>query len=104
MPFHQMKFPVVNTGTGQAELFEVNSVVASTALGELLELGLRLTITHTQGKLSYFAIQDSVRCDFDFELFNYEPDAPQAHPYFLANMLQRFTREKYERWRKQQIK
>lgn len=99
-----MKFPVVDTVSGQAELFEVNSVVASAALGEVLVLGLRLTITHAPGRLSHFAIQDQEHGDFDFELFNYEPDAPQAHPYFLANMLQRFTREKYERWRKTQIK
>lgn len=60
----------------------------------------RLTLTHTKGKLSHFAVTHSTLGDFDFEMFNYEPECPIAMPLYLASILQRFTPDRFRRWKK----
>lgn len=99
-----MRFPVVNTVTGRAELVEIRGTAAAGGLGDAVACDLSLSVTHTPGKLSHFALRHPILGDYDSEMFNHDPENPQAMHLHLMSMLQRFTPEKFERWKGTQTK
>lgn len=91
-----MTFHVTDTDTGLREAIEApGDAGLDTAELMIVSLFLRVTVTHTKGKLSHFAIHHQRFGDFDYELFNNDP---LVAGYHLANMLRRFSMLRYARW------
>lgn len=100
-----MIITVLNTATGEEEKIPMpwDSFALQGALLDVHAAKCTLTLTHTPGKLSHFAITHQTLGDFDWELFNGLPELPLVMPYYLAALLHRFSPLRFERWRTEKV-